>query len=129
MANGVTTQTSTLATVPGSTIVATVDADTAGHVQSVTAGGNTTSAAATAGKATDTVIKNAPGILCRVLVVTANTNPMIIYDHASAGSGTPVGIIPANTPAGAVLAFDMPCALGITVDGHANNPAVTISFV
>jgi hypothetical protein len=94
---------------------------------SVTDGGTTATAVA-AGTATDTVIKASVGRLCRILVTTAGTNAMMIYDNATAGSGKIIGATEANAVAGTVVNAQMPADNGITVDGHANNPAVTISF-
>lgn len=128
MANNVTTQTSTLATIPTTTAIATFQLGTSSaHCSVVSLGGNATTAVAS-GAATDTVIKAAAGLLARVLVTTTNTNAMVLYDNATAGSGKIVGIIPANSQAGAMFEFHMPCANGITVLGNAANPAVTIAW-
>lgn len=128
MANNVTTQAVTLASLPDGTPIATFKLGTSSaHCSVVSLGGNTTTAVA-AGAATDSVIKATAGLLARVLVTAAGTNAMAIYDNASAGSGKIVGIIPANSQAGSVFEFHMPCANGITVLGNANNPAVTIAF-
>jgi hypothetical protein len=94
----------------------------------VSSGGLTATAVAS-GTSADTVIKATPGRLCRVLVTVTNTNPMNIYDNASAGSGTVIGCLPASPTVGNVYDFQMPAANGITVDGHASNPGVTISFM
>lgn len=97
-------------------------------VAMVSSGGTTTVAIA-AGTATDTVVKAAPGRLCRVLVTTTGTNPMAIWDNASGHTGTIIGAFAASPTVGTVAVFDMPAANGITVQGNASNPAVTISFV
>ena len=88
----------------------------------------TATTAITAGKATDTVVKAAAGFLCSVLVTTSGTNAMEFYDNATAGSGTIIGIIPANTPAGEIVAINFPGANGVTAKGNANNPAVTVAY-
>lgn len=80
-----------------------------------------------AGKSSDTVVKNAPGLLKRVLVTATGTNPLQVYDNAAAGSGDIIGTLAAS-PALGPVDFEMPAALGITVKGNAANPAVTISF-
>jgi precorrin-6x reductase len=127
MANDVTTQTAALATIPTSTQIATLNSAGNGHVQAISLGGNTTAAVA-AGASSDTVVVATASILARVLVTTAGTNQMAIYDNASTHSGTVVGVVPANSPAGSIFDFHMPCANGITVQGNANNPAVTIAY-
>lgn len=128
MANNVTTQTSTLATVPTSTKVATFEVGTNGHIQGLTDGGSATNVAHTAGKATDTVVKAAAAMLCNILVTATGTTDLEIYDNASAGSGSMVAVVPANTPKGTLIKAQMPCANGITTKGAANTPAVTISY-
>ncbi len=104
------------------TVNATIDATIADAT-----GGVSTDVVA-AGAATDTVISAAAGRLCRVLVTTLGTNAMTIYDNATAGSGRIIGIVPASAAAGTVLTFLMPTTNGITVDGHSDNPAVTVSW-
>lgn len=94
----------------------------------VTPGGTTTVAIA-AGTSADTVVKATPGRLCKVLVTTTGTNPMAIWDNASGHTGTIIGAFAASPTVGTVVAFDMPAANGITVQGNAANPAVTISFI
>lgn len=79
------------------------------------------------------VVKPAPGRLCKVLVTTATTasQAITIYDNATAGSGTVVGVIPGSSTAGTVFAFHMPCTNGITVAQNASLAAgaITISWV
>ena len=88
----------------------------------------TTTTAIAAGVATDTVLKAAKGVLCRILVTTTGTNPLQIFDNASAGSGKVIGCLPASPAVGTSVEFIMPAANGITVKGNAANPGVTISF-
>jgi hypothetical protein len=95
----------------------------------VTTPGGTATVAIAAGVATDTVVKAAPGRLCRVLVTTTGTNPMTIWDNASGHTGTIIGAFAASPTVGTVASFDMPAVNGITVAGNAANPAVTISFI
>lgn len=95
----------------------------------VTTSGGVTTVAIASGTATDTVVKATPGRLCRVLVTTTNTNPMTIWDNASGHTGTIIGAFAASPTVGTVVSFEMPAANGITVQGNAANPAVTISFI
>jgi hypothetical protein len=81
-----------------------------------------------ASTATDTVIKAAPGRLCRALVTATGTHAMEIWDNASGHTGTIIGALPANPAVGQVYDFQMPAASGITVQGDANNPGVTIGW-
>lgn len=73
-------------------------------------------------------VKTSPGRLCKVLVTTTGTNAMLIYDNASAASGTVIGALPANPTVGSIYEFLMPANNGITIAGSASNPAVTISY-
>lgn len=96
------------------------------RVNNATDGLSTTAVAA--GTAANTVIKASAGRLARVLITLTGTASMLIYDNATTNSGTLIGVIPANPTAGQVFEFKMPAASGITVDGDANNPGVTISW-
>jgi hypothetical protein len=95
----------------------------------VTTAGGVTTVAIAASFATDTVVKATPGRLCKVLVTTTGSNPLTIWDNASGHTGTIIGAFAASPTVGTVATFDMPAANGITVQGNAANPAVTISFV
>jgi hypothetical protein len=95
----------------------------------VTTAGGVTTVAIAAGTSADTVVKATAGRLCKVLVTTTGTNPMAIWDNASGHTGTIIGAFAASPTVGTVIPFDMPAANGITVQGNASNPAVTISFV
>jgi hypothetical protein len=83
--------------------------------------------AVAAGKSTDTVVKASPGRLGRILVTTSGSNAMLIYDNASGHTGMIIGAVAANAPIGPVES-GFPAANGITVQGNASNPGVTISF-
>jgi hypothetical protein len=74
------------------------------------------------------VVKNAPGVLCAVLVTVATTAVTTIYDNASAGSGTVIGVIPSAATAGQIFVFNMPANLGITIGALANAGSLTISY-
>lgn len=127
MSNNLTTQSATPSTIPDNSEVTTKDAGANGHAQVCAIANQATAVAAAT--VSDTVIKNETGVLVSVLVTAADSNPMEIYDNATTGSGTIIGLIPANAPAGSLISFQMPAANGITVKGHADNPAVTISHV
>ncbi len=90
--------------------------------------GGATKTAIAAGAAANTVVKASAARLARVLVTAVGTNAMLIYDNATTGSGTIIGVIPANAAVGSVYDFSMPAANGITVAGNAANPGVTISY-
>lgn len=79
------------------------------------------------------VLKAAPGRLCRVLVTTATTaaQNITIFDNASAGSGTIIGIIPGGATVGQFFDFAMPAFNGITVGQNASLAAgaITVSFI
>jgi len=100
-------------------------------VKFVTSGGKTTAAVAS-GTATDTVVKASPGRLCRIAVTAAagtTTGTTPIYDNATGHTGTILVVVPNNTAVGTVLDVQMPAAAGITVNGGANSPGMTISYV
>ncbi len=107
-------------------VPASIQVDTNGTP--IIAGGSATVAIA-ASKSTVTVVKSSTGRLCRVLVTTAGTAvTVLIYDNASAASGTIIGAFPGTAVAGTMYDFEMPAVNGITVGGAATNPAMTISY-
>jgi hypothetical protein len=71
--------------------------------------------------ATTVTIKATAGRLVSVLVTTIGSGTSIIYDNASAASGTIIGVVPGGTAVGTVLVFAAPAALGITI-GTATTP-------
>ena len=81
-----------------------------------------------AGTTSDTVINANAGFLARCLVTATGTNAMYFYDNVSAGSGTPVGIIPASATVGTLVPMHAPCVNGITAKGNALNPGVTVFY-
>lgn len=96
--------------------------------EALTTYGGTSYKAVAASTATDTVVKAAPGRLCRVVVIATAANPMAIYDNASAGSGTQIGALPANPAVGSSYDFHVPVSNGITIKGSATNPGVVVTF-
>jgi hypothetical protein len=97
--------------------------------QVVDANDGTLSTVIAAGHAADTVILAQLGRLCSALVTVTGTNKMEFYDNVSTGSGTLVGLIPANpTVTGVPYVWKAPCANGITIKGNANNPGVTVFY-
>jgi hypothetical protein len=108
-------------------LVAGVDVN--GNVASLSSssrdGASTTAIAA--GKTTDTVIKGAAGKIYRILVTTTGSNPLLVFDNATTHTGTVIGALPASPAIGSYLQMN-PAANGITVQGNAANPAVTISW-
>jgi uncharacterized protein (UPF0333 family) len=89
--------------------------------------GGTTAIAAAVGT---TVVKGAPGRLVKVIITTAGTatDNITIYDNASAGSGTVLGVIAGGGTVGTSISFDMPALNGITAVNVASGPAVVIGF-
>lgn len=90
-------------------------------------GGRVTTPIAAA-TAANTVVSAVPGKLASVLVTTAGTANMLIYDNATTNSGTIIGVIPSGATVGQVYTLNMPAANGITVAGSASNAGVTISW-
>ena len=86
--------------------------------------------AAIAASAGTTVVKAAPGRLVKAVVTAAGTSTdnITLYDNASAGSGTVLGIIAGGGTVGATVTFDLPALNGITAVNVASGPAVVIGF-
>lgn len=93
----------------------------------VSSGGSATVSIA-AGTTANTVVKAAPGRLCRMLIAVSGTAAVTIYDNASAASGTVIGAAPASAAVGTSYDFEMPASLGITVAGNAALPGITVSY-
>lgn len=110
---------------PGPGIVSLVD----GSNNPIT-GGPTTTFTQPANTVGAVVGKNSAGRLWSAVVTTTGTAGLDIYDNASTGSGTKLLSIPANATVGTVYNFTngTPAANGITSNGVANCPAVTISY-
>jgi len=89
---------------------------------------STNTVAVAAGVATDTVVKASAGRLAKVLVTATGTAALLIFDNASGHTGTVIGALPASPAVGSIYDFNMSAANGITLQGAAANPAVTISF-
>jgi hypothetical protein len=74
-------------------------------------------------------LKGGPGRLMKILVTVApTTNPVTVYDNASAASGVVLAIIPAATVAGTVYDVNLPANLGITVNGAAAAGSLTVAW-
>lgn len=87
--------------------------------------------AAIAVAAATTVIKAAPGRVVSALVTTAGSGAgdnAIIYDNASAGSGTILAVISGAAAVAAQVSIDLPAANGITVVNVSNGPAFTLGY-
>jgi hypothetical protein len=97
-------------------------------VNVVTPGGQNTFPAPSATLGAGATIKNAPGILCSVLVTTNLSAVITIFDGLTA-TGTVIGVVPATATIGQVFVFNMPANIGITFSGVANTGAVTVSYV
>ena len=94
--------------------------------------GGTATAAIASGTNSDTVVKASAGRLCRITVTAlagTTTGTTAIYDNASGHTGTVLAVVPNNTAVGTFVDVQMPAANGITVNGGANSPAMTISYV
>lgn len=77
---------------------------------------------------TDTVVSSSPGRLATILVTAVGTAQLNIFDNASTHTGTIIGIVPASATVGSIFKLNMPVANGITVQGAASTPGVTISW-
>lgn len=74
-----------------------------------------------------------PGVLCTLTVLSQGSAATIIYDSASAASGTALFSVPASgttsVAAGTVYNLQMPCASGIYVGGATNTSQVVVSYL
>lgn len=73
-------------------------------------------------------VKAAPGRLCRVLVTTAVTSAVSIFDNTNAASGTVIATIPTTAAVGTVYDVQLPAAVGIYVGGGTGSPGLTVSY-
>jgi hypothetical protein len=96
-------------------------------INRVTQGGENTFPAPSATLGAGAVIKNAPGILCSVLV-TVNMSAVVPFFDNTAASGTIIGVIPANATAGQFFTFNMPANIGITTSAVANTGSLTVAY-
>jgi hypothetical protein len=94
--------------------------------QSTSAGQFTSAHAAGAGGAGAS--SAVPGRLCRITVQTLGTVATVIYDNASAASGTALFTVPASPAVGTIYDVQMPAANGIYVGGATNTSGITVSY-
>jgi hypothetical protein len=95
-------------------------------VTEVTVGGHaSTPVGAGAG---NTIIKSSPGRLARILVTATGTAAFVVYDNASAPSGTIIAVVPANALAGTIIDAQAPALNGMTLAGNPDNPGVTVFY-
>jgi hypothetical protein len=75
------------------------------------------------------VAKASEGRLFNIVVTTAGTTSISIFDNASAASGTILFTTPASSPLGSVYFLNMPALLGITVAAQTGTtPGFTLGF-
>lgn len=74
-------------------------------------------------------IKAGAGRLMKVVVTTVTASAATtIYDNASAGSGTPLLVIPAAAAAGTVYDVNLPAVNGITVSSSGATGNITVGY-
>lgn len=89
----------------------------------------TSNAAIPAGSGTSAqVIKGAKGYLSGMVVTATGTANLVIYDNASAGSGSVIGVIPSTATLGQYFPLNMPAQNGITAALVSGSPAVTVAY-
>lgn len=94
-----------------------------------TLGGQAITAVAAGSGAADVVVSSKPGRVNHIVVTTAGTAVLKLYDHASASSGAKLIWSSAATPAvGDVLKLDIPVDNGIVALQANGSAAVTISY-
>jgi len=75
------------------------------------------------------VVKGAPGRVGKVAVTASlGTAATVIYDSASAASGTPLLTIPSTATAGTVYDVSLPAALGIVVASGSGTGNITVGY-
>lgn len=92
----------------------------------VSVGGVSTVAIAVA--AANTVVKAAPGRICRIVITTAGTTTFTVFDNATTNSGLVLYAAPAANAVGSIIDIQMPAQNGITIQNTATGPAMTVSF-
>lgn len=70
----------------------------------------------------------APGRLCRLVVLTSGSAATVIYDNASAASGTKLYTLKASPTVGDVLDLQLPAVNGIYVAGATNTSSVLVTY-
>lgn len=79
-----------------------------------------------------TVIKAAPGRLCRIVVTTTTTAAQNItfFDNASAASGTVLAVVPGGSTQGTIIDLQVPAQNGLVVGQNASLAAggITVSW-
>lgn len=77
----------------------------------------------------DVVVSSKPGRICKIVITTAGSASLELYDHASASSGaTMVWKSPATTVLGETYTVNIPVANGIIGKRQSNTPAYTVSY-
>lgn len=95
-----------------------------------TGGGQKTAAVAAGSGTADVVVSALPGRVCRLVITTAGTAALELYDHASASSGAKLIWKSGATPAVDTdnITLDIPVANGIVAKQANGSAAVTIYF-
>jgi len=96
-------------------------------VTDVNVGGRASQAVA-AGVSANTIVKGSPGRLARILVTVSGTSALNVFDNSSTASGTQIALVPASAPVGTLIDCQAPALNGITIQGNAANPGVTIFY-
>jgi hypothetical protein len=74
-------------------------------------------------------VKAGAGRLLKVIVTTVTATAVAtIYDNASAGSGTPLMVIPIAAAVGTVYDVNLPAVNGITVVSTSATGAITVGY-
>jgi len=78
----------------------------------------------------NTLVYKGTGRFNAILMNAAATGAIVIYDSATAAaSGTVIGYVSATSPIGTFQAYDIPFALGISVnDAAAGSQVITIVY-
>lgn len=97
------------------------------EVQKINSGGQYTSYHA-AGASGAGAASAKPGRLCKLSVLSSGSAATVIYDNASAASGTKLFTLAANPTVGVMYDIQMPVSAGIYVAGDTNTSALTLSY-
>lgn len=90
---------------------------------------NTVALAAGGGTSDVVMVNSGPGILHRLIVTTAGTAALSIYDSATVSSGKPLLYTSATAPAlGTVIELDFPFSVGLVAAVVSGSAALTVGY-
>jgi hypothetical protein len=77
----------------------------------------------------DTSFKTAAGVLGKVIVTALGSGAANFYDNASGHTGNLILSVPASAAVGTIYSVDVPVVNGITCQGNAALPGLTVTWL